>query len=150
MLHKIAVIVILVWHVSGRTAGSSLCCFGGSSWNGKSCECPTNMINLNGKCVCDYNYRSVGNNCEKCDSNASADGNSCLGNSTNCAAGYISNGNVCTFNWKINNCGTGLYWNGLFCSNLTYPIICEAGYTWSGQACTLFGVNTCSSGSFWK
>jgi|JI6StandDraft_1071083.scaffolds.fasta_scaffold15814_3 hypothetical protein len=106
------------------------------------------MINLNGKCVCDYGYSAGTNGCQKCTLDST--GKNCQGATSNCQPESTWNGYICIFNWKANNCGPSGYWNGVACSKLTYPIVCDAGYRWNGQVCALFIVSTCPDGYFWN
>jgi hypothetical protein len=74
------------------------------NWNGKRCECPVNMVNLNGKCICDYGYWAQNNQCKKCDKNNKYIGKSCLGDKNNCQDGYVWSGTYCKSDWSLSYC----------------------------------------------
>lgn len=144
-LFAVFLVAFVAW---GRPSGASLYCIRGSNWNGNKCACEQGLVNLNGKCVCDYGYQLVGSGCQKC----ATDGNSqiCQGSASSCPSGFAWNGYLCTFNWKISNCGPAGYWNGVACSKWTSPIICDAGFSWTGQACSVATAFTCTAGLYWN
>jgi hypothetical protein len=146
MLYRLIAILSIV--TLSLAIGDQIC-LGGSAWDGAKCSCSLNMVNVNGKCFCDYGFWQVGVGCMRCDSNNNYYGQSCQGNSTSCPSGQSWNGNVCALNWRVDNCGQGLYWNGLFCQRITSAAFtCQPGFSWNGQACIIISVPKCVPGNY--
>lgn len=124
-------------------------CRGPANWDGRRCMCPTGMVNVNGKCICDYGYWSEGPGCVKCDNNNKYNGLSCNGGATNVPDGYIWNGFTIVQNWAVNNCGPDSYWNGFFCQPLTNVISCQPGFFWKDSCCIRLGRTSCSNTQYW-
>lgn len=120
-------------------------CRGPANWDGRRCICPNGMINLNGKCVCDYGYWPSGSECAKCDNNNQFNGQSCNGCATNIPDGYLWNGFTIIQNWAMNYCGADSYWNGFYCQPINNAISCQPGFFWKDGCCIRFGRTTCSN-----
>lgn len=65
-MSRIGLVVLAILLFVGsleRPSGVSLFCMSGSKWGGKRCDCEPGMINVNGKCSCDYGYSPTSKGC---------------------------------------------------------------------------------------
>lgn len=122
-----------------------------SQWNGRICYCSVGMVQLNGKCVCDYGYYNSNGSCFQCSSSNTYNGLSCSGSSFGCQTGYaLDNTSNCRLNWNVDNCQAGSFWNGASCEVRTSRSTCKAGFVSNGVVCASQFANVCGQGNYYN